>query len=144
MSGETVGIDYSAFESAELSPLLMPDILMPAQHADLRRTNQRSPEQSLYLSVLHEGIEDWLKGGPAVTNPMTLRHAGMAEHWIWEGGGIVTFIQCCEVAGVLPEWLRSRLESMRCRRPMKLPLIRHEADRTTARSVSSSDGGIGA
>ena len=54
---------------------------------------------------------------------MTRRRAEEAERWIWPDDGIVStisFSDCCEAFGILPEWLRAKLETKRHQRPMKL------------------------
>lgn len=119
-----INVNTSAFESTDISDILIPDILTPGQYTDRRSGNQRSPEQMLYFSVLEDAIQCWLSDRGGLLYQQKHARAEDAEYWIWQGGGIVTFDDCCKAVDISPEWLQSRLESIRHRRPMKIATSR--------------------
>lgn len=132
MSTEAMGANDSSFEGSTLGPLLTPQILLPSQYADGLRTFETSPEKRLHLAILEDGIDCWLRGGPTVAHPGKRNRAIEAERWIWGTGGLITFVECCEALGISSDWLRSKLESKRKERTLRVPSNGHAVRREKA------------
>lgn len=132
MSTEAMGVNDSSFEGSALSPLLTPQILLPSQYADGLRTFETSPEKRLHLAILEDGIDCWLRGGPTVAHPGKRNRAIEAERWIWGNCGLITFVECCEALDISSDWLRTKLESKRKERPLRVPSNGHAVRREKA------------
>jgi hypothetical protein len=97
----------------QLGELITPDLLTPAQFADLQHAREQSPERRLMLAVLECAIED-LSAVFDVADPtistIRRRRYQEAHQWIFgEGGEMVSFALVCEVLEIDAGVLRARL-----------------------------------
>jgi hypothetical protein len=92
------------------------DILAAEDFARIYRSRPLSPERELMVAVLEEALVDYQRCCSARDRKGMERFAD-AKAWILESGSewIFSFINCCEVLGIEPDYLRRGL--VRWKRP---------------------------
>jgi hypothetical protein len=86
------------------------DVLGPEDFIRVYRAHPLSPEDKLMVAVLEEALIDYQRGSSAHDNKGMKRFAE-AEAWILETDTewIFSFVNCCEVLGIAPDYLRQGL-----------------------------------
>lgn len=121
MSIQSIEMNHSPLEGTALEYLSEPSILLPSQYVDQRRPYELSPEARLRLAILEDAINCWCTRVNAPRYTKSHQMVTEAHLWIFEGGGTVTFDDCCEALKIDADWLRTRLLAVK--RPLKLPRI---------------------
>jgi hypothetical protein len=87
------------------------DVLAPEDFIRVYRTRPFSPERKLMAAVLEEALLDYQRGSSAHDNKKGRERFAKAEAWILETDTewIFSFVNCCEVLGIAPGYLRSGL-----------------------------------
>lgn len=114
-------MSIQSIESTILEHLSEPSILLPSQYVGQRRPYELSPETRLYLAIFEDAINCWFAAVSAPRYTKSHKLTTEAHLWIFEGGGTVTFDDCCAALHIDPEWLRTKLLTVK--RPLKLPRI---------------------
>jgi len=86
------------------------DILAAEDFARMHRSRPLSPERELMVAVLEEALIDYRRYLSA-RDEKGMKRFAEAEAWILETNSdwIFSFINCCEVLGIDPEYLRQGL-----------------------------------
>jgi hypothetical protein len=86
------------------------DVLAPEDFIRVYRTRPFSPEHKLIAAVLEEALIDYQRCSNAHDNKERERFAE-AQAWILETDTewIFSFVNCCEVLGIAPDYLRQGL-----------------------------------
>ena len=86
------------------------DILAPEDFIQVYRTHLDSPERGLMVAILEQALADYQRCLSARDKEGRKRF-GEAERWIMEADAewIFSFVNCCEVLGIDPGYLRSGL-----------------------------------
>lgn len=86
------------------------DILAPEDFIQVYRTQLDSPERGLMVAILEQALADYQRHLSARDKDGRKRF-GEAERWITEADAewIFSFVNCCEVLGIDPGYLRSGL-----------------------------------
>jgi hypothetical protein len=95
------------------------DILAAQDFDRIYRSRPRSPERDLMLAILEEALNDYQRCFRARDHKGRKRFAD-ARAWIMntDSEWIFSFINCCEVLGIEPDYLRQGLRLWRqTRRP---------------------------
>ena len=96
---------------------LVPEIMLPAQFADLRRSGVvRCPERRLMLAVLEDAVHLYQVG--VAGGGSARRLYGESERWLTsdDTSSPFSFIRICEALGLEAEYVRSGLRRWRIRR----------------------------
>jgi hypothetical protein len=104
---------------------LVPEIMVPAQFDDLRRSGVVTrPEHRLMLAVLEDAVHIYQIGGRG--DGRTRRLYAETERWFasTDTSWPFSFVRICQVLGLDPEYVLSGLRRWR---------VAREADRTTSR-----------
>jgi hypothetical protein len=90
------------------------DILAAQDFDRIYRTRPRSPERDLMLAILEEAVNDYQRSWKARDRRARKRFAD-ARAWIMntDSEWIFSFINCCEVLGIQPDYLRQGLRLWR-------------------------------
>ena len=90
------------------------DILAVQDFDRIYRSRPRSPERDLMLAILEEALNDYQRCFRARDNKGRKRFAD-ARAWIMNTNSewIFSFINCCEVLGIEPDYLRQGLRLWR-------------------------------
>jgi hypothetical protein len=86
------------------------DILAAEDFARMHRSRPLSPERELMVAVLEEALIDYRRYLSA-RDEKGMKRFAEAEAWILETNSdwIFSFINCCEVLGIDPEYVRQGL-----------------------------------
>ena len=86
------------------------DVLAPEDFARVYRTHLDSPERELMVAVLEQALADYQRYLSA-REEKGMKRFGEAEAWILQTDAewIFPFINCCEVLGIEPDYLRQGL-----------------------------------
>jgi hypothetical protein len=97
------------------------DILAAQDFDRIYRSRPRSPERDLMLAILEEALNDYQRCFRARDNKGRKRFAD-ARAWIMNTNSewIFSFINCCEVLGIEPDYLR---QGVRLWRQTKRPRL---------------------
>jgi hypothetical protein len=87
------------------------DVLAPEDFIRVYRTRPISPERKLMAAVLEEALLDYQRGSSAHDDKKGRERFAKAEAWILETDTewIFSFVNCCEVLGIAPDYLRQGL-----------------------------------
>jgi hypothetical protein len=87
------------------------DVLASEDFIRVYRTRPFSPERKLMAAVLEEALLDYQRGASAHDNKKGRERFAKAEAWILETDTewIFSFVNCCEVLGIAPDYLRQGL-----------------------------------
>jgi hypothetical protein len=87
------------------------DVLAQEDFIRVYRTRPFSPERKLMAAVLEEALLDYQRCSSAHDNKKGRERFAKAEAWILETDTewIFSFVNCCEVLGIAPDYLRQGL-----------------------------------
>lgn len=99
--------------ASDFDSLFAPDLLLPSQHADTKRTHYRDPERRLFHAVLASALEEAFRPRPAAIGSVRWRRAMDAREWLCDAsaGGITSARGICEVLGIDYDALVERINS---------------------------------
>ena len=97
------------------------DILAAQDFDRIHRSRSRSPERDLMLAILEEALNDYQRCFRARDNKGRKRFAD-ARAWILntDSEWIFSFINCCELLGIEPGYLRQGLRLWRQAKRLRL------------------------
>jgi hypothetical protein len=90
------------------------DILAAQDFDRIYRSRPRSPERDLMLAILEEALNDY-QGCWKARDTKSRKRFGDARAWLMntDSEWIFSFINCCEVLGIEPDYLRQGLRLWR-------------------------------
>jgi hypothetical protein len=107
---EDASVESETRVDEKLIKLFENDVLALEDFIRVYRAWPISPERKLMTAVLEEALIDYQRGSSAHDNKGKKRFAE-AEAWILETDAewIFSFVNCCEVLGIAPDYLRQGL-----------------------------------
>jgi len=104
----------SQIKEIERNDLMLGEVMLPEQFADMFRNTHVSPEHHLMVAILEDAIACYLRCGRAIGLNRPAKREVLrweAERWIFEDlASLLPFSYVCEVLGIDHHWLRIQLE----------------------------------